>query len=254
MALTRKQWPTIGAVVVVLLGLGWTSVRETSDRASSTRAAEPASTPAATVEELTSAAPPRHGDEETVAREETPSSVETSARPSTEQRQLLLTSLGQALSGPVNLEALEALCEQGLGEACFQVAERHLHGADGAARDLAVAEDRFIRGCTLGDATACTALSTVTENPSWVVRGCDLGDGRACASLGARALEDPKNAQDLAEARRYFELACDRPGGAEGCGALGRLFEAGVGVPKDIARAKRYFFVACRGGARWACR
>lgn len=51
-------------------------------------------------------------------------------------------------------------------------------------------------------------------------------------------------ATDTARARRLLTAACDR-GSAEGCGALGSLYAAGLGVPRDLPRGMKLYGGAC---------
>lgn len=66
------------------------------------------------------------------------------------------------------------------------------------------------------------------------------------------ALRNQPLAEDVAQAKTFFQAACES-GSAEGCSVLGVMIEEGRGFDRDDALARRLFERACGGGVLRAC-
>ena len=77
---------------------------------------------------------------------------------------------------------------------------------------------------------------------------CDSGDGESCFVLASLRYA----ARDYGRSAALFRQSCDA-GWERGCGGLGELYRAGLGVTADPVRATAYFERACRAGIAASC-
>jgi TPR repeat protein len=96
-------------------------------------------------------------------------------------------------------------------------------------------------GSSCTDGAECNRLGVLNS------RGASSSPATSGSELGSAAV-----AQDLPQAARLFQRACDL-GHAGGCNNLGLAFESGQGVPQDYERAFTLFEHACGGGFAEGC-
>lgn len=242
------------------------------------------------------------------------------------------TWLGDALEARGEIEAAKeryaAVCEAGLGEgcraraayeddegpllergctelrdgrACIWQAENLGNSADAAGVERLVA---YCENPRLGLAYACDVAAGFYLNPGNPVEvdearavslnraGCDGGDAGACAHLGYRYQDGRGVQEDVKEAAKMLELACDQNHGegcrelaelhfgadeatpsplrapqalsamerscelddGEGCNRLGVILSSGAdGVSKDSERVEDLYRKACGLNFAWGC-
>jgi uncharacterized protein len=131
------------------------------------------------------------------------------------------------------------------------------------ARDEAIAAAFFEQACQLGEATACTNLTSaalaarahhrpLATADAVLSRACDEGQAVACSELGVQALASARP-EDDARARRLLTRACAAQQ-AMACTNLGWMYERGRGVRADAARAGGLYAKGCAAGVALACR
>ena len=103
----------------------------------------------------------------------------------------------------------------------------HTDGVAGVAKDMAKGNDYFEKGCKMGHAKSCNALSH-----SYV-----SGDGVK---------------KDVARAASLAHEACEGAYAA-GCGTYGIMMAEGIAGPKDAGAAQPFLNVACRADIKEAC-
>ena len=159
------------------------------------------------------------------------------------------------------------LCEEGDGEACYQLAmttrQAMATGSEDAAFKL------FGEACGLGYLPGCVAqawemssrlyyssskLGEKREAARELFRmACDGGFGPGCAGLGTLELEYPeKRRSDIGAAADWFRLSCEH-GDAMGCRLYGDMLYRGSGVGQDRAEAGRLYAAACDAGELRSC-
>lgn len=110
-------------------------------------------------------------------------------------------------------------CEAGKGDACYQIAFRHVMGSGGLAKDFAAAAAFYQRACDLGYVDGCTSLGKAHE----------IGEGVPI---------------DITRAAQLYEKACEK-GSSSACLYMGDAYAAGTGVALDAGLAIAYFRKAC---------
>ncbi len=123
--------------------------------------------------------------------------------------------------------------------------------------DLAKAAEYYAKAATEGDAYAQWRLGVLidtqkTEGSAEQAvelfrKAADQGNTDAMASLAVMYAAGKGIAQDLAEARRYYELAA-RNGNPRGLQGLGVLYLNGEGVPQSKVEALAHWLVALSAG------
>ena len=83
-------------------------------------------------------------------------------------------------------------------------------------------------------------------------RACDLGNAGGCNNLGLAFGSGQGVPQDYERAFTLFEQACSG-GFAEGCNNQGALYEHGQGVPVNLGDALRLYAQACNHGSALGC-
>jgi serine/threonine protein kinase/TPR repeat protein len=83
---------------------------------------------------------------------------------------------------------------------------------------------------------------------------CTRGNGESCRRLGAMYFFGPELgvAKDEIQGAKFFSKACDA-GDANGCAALGMVYEGGSGVSKDYLHAATLYSKACDAGDSAGC-
>ena len=84
-------------------------------------------------------------------------------------------------------------------------------------------------------------------------KACDLHVGRSCAVLGlAYAMGGMQSEKDYTRVLDLFERGCALLHPLS-CTGLARLYETGLGREQDVATARRYYELACSLGERSSC-
>lgn len=130
---------------------------------------------------------------------------------------------------PTNAPAqLQAACDKGDGQACYDLGTRYEEG-DGVAKNADRAVTLYERSCEIGDAGNCWYLGTVYE---------DGGFGLVAPNVNRAAA--------------LYRKGCER-GDGNACFSLGLLYKAGKGVPRNPAAAAAFIRKGCVDLASGVC-
>lgn len=195
-----------------------------------------------------------------------------------------LILVGFACLAPLSASA--APCDDGDGQACLDLGEKHARGDD-VPRDHPLAAKYFRKACQARLMPGCTRLGFmfqkgfgVRESADAAVKlytqACDGGDPDACALLATMYMHgegveaDPKKAAELMERAgakpqreprpqtaeqqlQVMEQSCSR-GEGRACLFLGHHYAFdSKGKLKDPTRGLRYFLSGCDRGSAVAC-
>ncbi len=128
---------------------------------------------------------------------------------------------------PPELAKLEKSCDEGQGDACYELGIAHYRGK-GVKKDEA----------------ASVALMR---------KACDAGHAEGCYNVGAvLALGEGGVAMDKPASIPFFEKAC-KGGIDSACFNLGVIYAKGEGAKEDMPKARTYFEQACRLKHRESC-
>lgn len=140
---------------------------------------------------------------------------------------VLLQGLGGSKDNTKALSIMRAACDHDDFDSCVNLGFLHTDGVAGVAKDMAKGNDYFEKGCKMGHAKSCNALSH-----SYV-----SGDGVK---------------KDVARAASLAHEACEGAYAA-GCGTYGIMMAEGIAGPKDAGAAQPFLNVACRADIKEAC-
>jgi TPR repeat protein len=127
-------------------------------------------------------------------------------------------------------KALERACDLGSGKGCFERGRMYTD-AKGVRRNDADALRYFMQGCLLDHTYSCNSLGFLYENGEYMAelthpaprkawyyyrKSCKLGNGSGCALLGSLYEEGKGIDQNLTEAKKLYQKACDK-GVSYGC-------------------------------------
>ena len=140
---------------------------------------------------------------------------------------ILIQGLGGSKEEAKAVTIMRAACEQDDFDSCVNIGFLHMDGAAGVAKDAAKGNDYFEKGCKMGHAKSCNALSH-----SYV-----SGDGVK---------------KDVGRAASLAHEACEGAYAA-GCGTYGIMMAEGIAGPKDTGAAQPFLDVACRADIKEAC-
>jgi hypothetical protein len=126
------------------------------------------------------------------------------------------------------LAQLQAACDKGDGQACYDLGTRYEQG-DGVAKNADRAVTLYERSCEIGYAGNCWYLGTIYE---------DGGFGLV--------------APNVSRAAALYRKGCDR-GDGNACFSLGLLYKAGKGVPRNPAAAAAFIRKGCVDLASGVC-
>lgn len=166
----------------------------------------------------------------------------------------------------IALAAFDRSCAMGNAKSCYNVGllseELFKADSDKARRKAALSGfDRacaggFQRGCVAAAGYYRSALSGVQDLPralDTLRRACDVGEADGCGDLAEMLYQGQGTAPDLAAARRYYRLGCERGGRALNCFNIGLMTLKGIGGPPDRLAGFDYYHRACRLGSEKAC-
>ena len=126
-------------------------------------------------------------------------------------------------------------------------------------KDYTQARTRFTEACDGGELKACNYLGYLyaqgfggtqdSETAHKIYQyACEQENLASCASLGSMYQDDQK----YAEARKYFNKACDGKL-YDACKYLGDLYAQGLGGPKDKQKEREVYQKACDSKVAEAC-
>lgn len=143
---------------------------------------------------------------------------------------------------------------------CADIGVFHENGWGGPV-DYTQAVEAYERACATAD-ERCTYLAYMYDHGRgldrddetarvYYQRGCNAGDSRGCYSLGILYEFGDGGAEDLGEAVRLYDLACQLDD--ESCTYLAYMYENGRGVGTDVNRAKALYERGCDGDDARGC-
>ncbi|MFZ5891954.1 MAG: tetratricopeptide repeat protein [Myxococcota bacterium] len=104
-----------------------------------------------------------------------------------------------------------------------------------------------------GAAEASAQRNDTPRSQKELSEACHRKDVRACQQLGnALAHRENRSQEDLSEAFRYYQLACEG-GLPDGCANVGAMYEEGWGVPVNIQKAREYYEATCNERTQLSC-
>ena len=160
-------------------------------------------------------------------------------------------------SGGEALEALRALCDDGVQLACLEVEESRLMAA--APGDPVEARAYHAQACAAGQAPACTRLGVMLDSTEGgqrdllgsraaLVAACQSRHREGCVRLAGQLYTGIGGPDDVETAHRLAGIACAQ-GDARGCWALGGFFDN----EDRHGEALVLFETACNGGFERGC-
>jgi len=140
------------------------------------------------------------------------------------------------------VQALEAACNNGLGDICGLRGTLSLDG-DGVPRDAAVGRRYTVEGCEKGDVPTCFYSGRMLIDGDGgpidaklgvvhLQRACDAGNAAACMNIGVALARGQGIPADRAKALTIFETYCDQHD-QTACANLDGTIGNGWGLPKD---------------------
>jgi hypothetical protein len=152
------------------------------------------------------------------------------------------------------VQGLNATCQDGARENCFQMGEL-LNAGKVVDRNAPIAGVSFGRACDLGLKEACSQLEDFVKNQDGedvFEKSCGRRNGASCFILGSLYSEGMGVPQDGKRAFQLFEKSCDA-GWWRGCGRLAQSYLVGQGTAPDPALAVANFEKACKGDSAASC-
>jgi len=150
-------------------------------------------------------------------------------------------------------ETYGGLCDQGHRASCWTLARTYFDGihpepASGRTQQL------FERACDLGHARGCYesgrhygegSRPDDAKAADYYLRACSLGSASGCSAQVDMILTDRVEGS-IKSALPAFELACEERESAPACAMLADALLEGVDVPRDAERAKELLLRVCR--------
>jgi|GEM_PF-6155006 len=142
-------------------------------------------------------------------------------------------------------EAYDKACNLGHAEGCMRAAR--------FAIERNVITRLYRRACKLGDRRGCRAKPPATPSVRRLTRACLWGSRAACKLRGRMVADNQIQTISNAQRIAFLRAGC-RTLEPKSCGALGRMYHDGDGVPRDVQRAYDAFHRACDEGGTDSCR
>ena len=155
--------------------------------------------------------------------------------------------------------ALQAECNNGHIDPCFELGKMHLEGR-GGPRDMSLARRFFEQACDEDHPKACNNFGLLLRDGNGgpqdearamgvFEKACKMNNGQSCAHFASLCLNTPSKQP---QARKALRTACDLHL-ETACYTFAVLSEKGVGGPVDLAMAWWGMHQGCRLGSDKAC-
>ena len=152
---------------------------------------------------------------------------------------------------------LQKSCELKDGDGCNDMGTLYYSG-ERLAVNRKEARRFFWLACNYGNADGCVRLGHIYQDgidvspdglsaEKYYLMACDRDNGEGCFRLASIYMKssDETNENRTEEAYRYAQQSCSLDF-AEGCRAVGEIFDRGIGRELDVVLADKYYDVACR--------